>query len=206
MKPDAKSIAKANVPTEAPDSSIGVQVPPGKMPKLGRRQRAVKKASNADLTFRSREHHLSSLPVSALLKIRMRDLELTNSDLQRVMGYDHPNVVAMMRTGAMRMPAIKVVEVARPLQVDPAFLLRKVLGENDAALWGVIESVMGDRLITADEMAFVRRVREMLDGHDVDLVGDAEFMRQVTAALTRIAERQKELTQAALVAEVGAPK
>lgn len=158
------------------------------------------KVPGATPSFRQRDHQYSALPVKTLLKVRMRDLELTNSDLQRVMGYDRPNVVAMMRSGTMRLPVGKVAEVARKLQVDPVFLLGKVLAENDAALWEVISSVMGDRLITANEMRLVNLVRKVLDGHDVDLAEDGEFAQVVTASLAKVVERQKALNEAALVA------
>jgi len=164
----------------------------------GRRINA--KSPRADCTFRQRAHHYSALPVKTLLKVRMRDLELTNSDMQRVMGYDRPNVVAMMRTGSMRLPVTKVAEVAKILHVDPAFLLGKVLAENDAALWDVIASIMGDRLITANEMAFVILARGVLNGHDVDLTDDAEFVQVVTPSLMKMADRQNALTKAAMVA------
>lgn len=168
--------------------------------------RTTKKPLRADCNFRQRDHHYTALPVSTVLKVRMRDLEVTNSDLQRVMGYDRPNVVAMMRTGSMRLPVTKVAEVAKKLHVDPVFLLGKVLAENDAALWGVIASIMGDRLITANEMTLIASMRTVLDGHDVDLTEVPEFMQVVTASLAAIVSRQNALTKAAMVAIAVADK
>ena len=163
-------------------------------------KRISAKPPHADCTFRQRAHRYSALPVKTLLKVRMRDLELTNSDLQKVMGYDKPNVVAMMRSGSMRLPVNKVAEVAKVLVVDPVFLLGKVLAENDSALWDVIVSIMGDRLITANEMALIDRVRKVLDGHDVNLAELDEFMQVVNPVLIRLVECEDAMTKAAVTA------
>ena len=80
--------------------------------------RAIKNSPSADCNFRQRAHHYSALPVKTLFRVRMRDLDLTNSDIQPVMGYAKPNVIAMMRTGSMRLPVTKVAEVAKILEVD----------------------------------------------------------------------------------------
>jgi hypothetical protein len=183
----------------APESVTHDQSAETGMPNQSK-QRVIESVPLAEQDFRQRNHRYSALPVKTLLKVRMRDLDLTNSDLQRVMGYDRPNVVAMMRSGSMRLPVSKVAEVAKTLQVDPVFLLGKVLAENDAALWDVIASIMGDRLITANEMALITQVREVLDGHDVNFAEAPEFVAEVTAALAEIVDRQNALTQAAVVA------
>ena len=192
----------ANTMTTAQGSLMHDQSADTKLPKQ-RTTRANNKSPRADCTFRQRAHQYSALPVKTLLKVRMRDLDLTNSDLQKVMGYDKPNVVAMIRTGSMRLPVGKVATVAKMLQVDPVFLLGKVLAENDAALWDVISSVMGDRLITANEMALIDLVRKVLDGHDVSLTEVQEFTEGVTASLLKIVDRQNALMRAAVVASDG---
>ena len=187
----------------APELLMHEQSPDATLPNL-RMKRVNKQVPRTEQTFRYRNHRYTALPVKALLKVRMRDLDLTNSDMQQVMGYDRPNVIAMMRGGSMRLPVSKVAEVAKKLQVDPVYLLSKVLAENDAALWDVISSVLGDRLITANEMDLVNLVRKLMDGHDVSLTEVPEFMSVVTASLMKIVDRQNALTKAAVVAIDGA--
>ena len=76
----------------------------------------------------------TALPVKDVLKIRMKALGLRNTDMQRALGYPMPNVISMMKTGSMKPPANKVLAIAEMLKVDPVFLLRKVIAENEPAL------------------------------------------------------------------------
>jgi hypothetical protein len=183
----------------APESVTHDKSVSPKLPNQGK-QRTIEPVPLDGQDFRQRNHRYSGLPVKTLLKVRMRDLDLTNSDLQRAMGYDRPNVVAMMRSGSMRLPVSKVAEVAKMLQVDPVFLLGKVLAENDAALWDVIASVMYDRLITANEIALITWVRQVLDGHDVNFAEVSELFAGMKAVLAPIVARRNALNDAPLTA------
>ena len=148
--------------------------------------------------FRNRTHRYSALPVKDVLKIRMKDLGLKNSDMQRALNYPHPNVIAMMKSGSMRLPASKVIAAAQLLQVDPTFLLGKVIAENDPALWDVISSLMGKQLITVNELAMVKLMRQGLGGHDIDLTQSPNLTRAIAPHLMAIAEREKAATQATI--------
>lgn len=148
--------------------------------------------------FRDRDHRFTALPVKDVLKIRMKDLGVKNPELQKALGYPMPNVIAMMKTGSMRLPCNKVPAAAKLLQVDPVFLLAKVIAENDRDLWDVIASLLGDRLITANEMDLVNLVRQRLDGHDVGLAKSPGFIAALTPQLASIVERENALAQAAI--------
>ena len=131
----------------------------------------------------ARPDRLTALPVKEILKSRLKDLELKNTDLQKALGYPRPNVIAMMKKGTMRLPANKAVIAAELLEVDPVFLLSKVIAESDADLWDVISLVMADRLITANEMAVLRLLRQLLNGHDVNLAESRVFQQAVESAI-----------------------
>lgn len=148
--------------------------------------------------FRERDHRFTALPVKDVLKIRMKDLSIKNTVLQQALGYPMPNVIAMMKTGSMRLPSNKVPAAAELLQVDAKFLLAKVIAENDPELWDVISSLLGDQLITANEMALINLVRQKLDGHDVSLAKSPDFIQAITPSLTAIVERENALAQAAI--------
>lgn len=148
--------------------------------------------------FRARDHRLTALPVKDVLKIRMKDLGLKNPELQKALGYPMPNVIAMMKTGSMRLPSNKVPAAAELLQVDPKFLLAKVIAENDPELWDVIASLLGDQLITANEMELIKLVRQVLDGHDVSLAQSPAFVEALHPALNEIVKRESALAHAAI--------
>jgi len=138
------------------------------------------------------------MPVKDVLKIRMKDLGIKNVDLQKALDYSMPNVIAMIKSGGMKLPAGKAVIAAKLLEVDPVFLLSKVIAESDPALWDAISEVMGEHLITANELDLLKLVRNGLDGHDVNLAESPEFLQAITPALNAIVERQNELARAAL--------
>jgi hypothetical protein len=146
----------------------------------------------------ARDPRYSALPVKDILTIRLKDLGLKNTDLQKALGYDYPNVIAMMKTGSMRLPPSKAVIAARLLKIDPIFLLGKVIAENDPDLWDAISSVMADQLVTANELELIRLVRQGLDGHDVNLTQSPALVEAVNQELKEILERQNALALAAI--------
>jgi hypothetical protein len=148
--------------------------------------------------FRERDHRFTALPVKDVLKVRMKELGIKNPELQKALDYPMPNVIAMMKSGTMRLPATKALATAALLQVDPVFLVAKVLSENDADLWDVIESLLGNQLVTANEMALIKLVRQGLDGHDVNLAQSPAFVRAIKPQLAAIAKRETALAQAAI--------
>lgn len=148
--------------------------------------------------FRARPHNLTKMPVKDVLKIRMKDLGIKNTDLQKALGYNHPNVIAMMREGKMRLPPGKATVTANLLGLDPVFLLGKVVAENDPELWESISGLMADRLVTANEVTLLALMRQRLEGHDVDLAQSPEFVAAIEPVLKLIADRETAMAQAAL--------
>lgn len=183
--------AQTNTPDMAnvTDHAMPINMSPETMPK-----------PNAASTenFRERDHRFTALPVKDVLKVRMKELGIKNPELQKALDYPMPNVIAMMKSGTMRLPATKALATAALLQVDPVFLLAKVLSENDADLWDVIESLLGNQLVTANEMALIKLVRQGLDGHDVNLAQSPAFVRAIKPQLAAIAKRETALAQAAI--------
>ena len=132
--------------------------------------------------FRQRDHRFSALPLKDVLKIRMKDLGIKNVDLQKILNYPAANVIAMIKGGSMRLPEGKAVQVADVLQLDRTFVLGKVISENNAELWAAITTVMGDRLVSASELALAQLVRKALDGHDVNLAESPGFVALIAVA------------------------
>lgn len=150
------------------------------------------------LNVRMRDPRFTALPVKDILKIRMDDLGIKNPDLQKALGYAKPNVIAMMRSGTMNFPASKTLVAARLLVLDPVFLLSKVIAENDPALWDAISAVMGEYLMTKNELALINMVRQGLDGLDVNLAESPAFIQGVAQELKATLDRENALTQAAI--------
>jgi hypothetical protein len=158
---------------------------------------STQKNSGDTPNFRGRSHRFTAMPVKDVLRISMKDLGIKNRAVQEALGYPTPNVIAMMKTGSMRVPANKVLVVAEMLQIDPTFLLGKVIAENDPELWEVISALVGNQLVSANELALIRLVRKELDGHDVNLAEAPAFVDAALPVLKEILDRQNALAQAA---------
>lgn len=81
--------------------------------------------------------------VAQLIQARQNELGTTDQQVALALGYDHENVIAMIKRGAMRLPINKVIEMAGVLDVDAAALLRLTLGENDPLMLQTIEKILG---------------------------------------------------------------
>jgi hypothetical protein len=77
------------------------------------------------------------------------------------LGYEHPNVISMIKTGTTKLPVEKVGLMARALNVDPAKLLRLVLDEYNPGLYSVIEDCLANPLLSRSECKFIASVRKM---------------------------------------------
>ena len=155
-------------------------------------------AAKISKSFRERDHRFTAMPVKDVLKIRLKDLGIKNVELAHSLGYPNGNVIAMMKGGSMRLPANKASMAAKMLQVDPVFLLGKVVSENDPDLWDAISALSGRCLVTASELALIKLVRSQLDGHDVNLAEAPEFTQAVTPMLKAILQRENALAAAAI--------
>lgn len=107
--------------------------------------------------------------------------DLTNVKIAQRLGYARPNVIAMIKTGAMKLPINKVPELARLLGLDPVGLLKRVLGEYEPTTWDTLQTVFGSKLITENEMALVWLFRRFAGGDDPDLTSNPLFVAGLDA-------------------------
>jgi hypothetical protein len=80
------------------------------------------------------------------------------------------------------------------LQLDPAFILGKMLNENDPQLWDTIQKIIGNKIVSEAEFNTAAFLRAELDGFDIDLSKNAEFVAAVTPVLAKLRSKEsKEL-------------
>lgn len=58
------------------------------------------------------------------LRTEMEASDMSNVQLADLLGYDHPNIISMFRSGKTRVPLAKVPALARALGLDARELLR----------------------------------------------------------------------------------
>lgn len=149
--------------------------------------------------FRLREHRVSSLSIKDILKTRIKDLGLKNTEVQEALNYPNPNVIAMIKAGKMNLPPEKAYAAASILQLDPVFMIMKTLQESNALLHDSIVRVLGKQLITENELALLALFRNESKGHDIDFTASEEFLQATLPVIRQLAAKEGELLQAALV-------
>lgn len=141
---------------------------------------------------------MSSLPLNAYLTVKIAESGKSNTEIADALGYPRPNVVAMLKTGSMRLPLNKVSAMAKVLEIDKIFLLEKVMTESTPEMWEALKAIIGPNLISQAELKLVEFVRGELDGADVDVTASPEFTEGAKVVLKGLRERYLAETQATL--------
>lgn len=153
--------------------------------------------STVKKSHRERIRASSKLSVSELIRLGLDDSGMTNVEFSQRLGYDKPNVIAMIKKGDMRLPHSKVLAASQALGLDPVFLLRKVITESDAELWASIEKIMGDAFVSAEEMKLIQFIRERSQGLDVRLTEDPAAVEAIGGLVDQAVVRNEALIQGA---------
>jgi hypothetical protein len=85
-------------------------------------------------------------------------------------GYDKPNIITMFKQGKTRIPLDKVGSLARALEIDPALLLEKVMGEYMPDTLAALQSVLDGLQLTQNERELIAAYRHRAEGKDVSAV------------------------------------
>lgn len=82
-------------------------------------------------------------------------------EIAEAIGFDHPNIITMLKQGQTKVPLARVGALARVLDVNAAHLMRMVLEEYIPETWRAIEEAMDRMILSEHEEQLVRRFREM---------------------------------------------
>jgi DNA-binding CsgD family transcriptional regulator len=129
------------------------------------------------------------LTLHAFLLLKLSETGLTNAEIAEKLGYDRGNVIAMLKSGSMKLPLNKIAAMADVIGVDRVYLLEKALMEVDPSLWDILSNVMGGRPITNNERALLDHIRGFAGDLDIDWTSEAEFTRTIDPVLKSTAKR-----------------
>lgn len=93
--------------------------------------------------------------------------DVAQKDIAAALGYEKPNVITMIKQGKCKLPLNKVGPLAKVLNVDPVHLLRMVMAEYMPDTWQSIQDLVGQSLVSKNELAIIEIIRESC--RDVDL-------------------------------------
>ncbi|MBI5277347.1 MAG: helix-turn-helix transcriptional regulator [Burkholderiales bacterium] len=120
----------------------------------------------------------------------------TNVEIAEALGYPRSNVIAMLKTGSMKLPLDKVGPMARVLGIDPVHLLDRILAESSPNTWAALREVLGNRLVTDNEYQLVEFVRGHVGGYDPRLTEFDDFRDVLAPELTKIAHFERQRAEA----------
>ncbi len=111
---------------------------------------------------------------------------LTQTEIATRLGYDRPNLITMFKQGSTKVPVNRIGPLARILDVDAMWLLRRALREYSPDLWEALEETLGPR-VTANELEILGALRVATDDANPRLNGPAAKAKveELAAVLTR---------------------
>lgn len=101
--------------------------------------------------------------LSELLREYIDASPKTQREIAAEIGYDHPNVISMLKQGHMKLPLDKAPAMAAALDVDKATLLNDVLREYHPKAYIAILQCLGP-ILTDNEAALVACARDFSGG------------------------------------------
>lgn len=127
-------------------------------------------------------HHFISLAIAATGK--------SNQEIAEEIGMSRGNVIAMIRSGSMKLPINRVSAMAKAVNVDPVTLLRKVMTPGDLEVLKTLEEVAGTRAISENEFGLIEFVRHHSKNLDIAWQSRPEFAEPLLEAIERIKNRE----------------
>lgn len=125
----------------------------------------------------------------------------TQKEIAEEVKYDKPNIITMFKQGKTRVSINKVPAFAKALGVDEVHFLRLTMSEYMPETWEVIESVLGDSILSESERDLVKLLRETTGGVELgprtqeereEFVAMVEKWRKREEALLDAARRRVE--------------
>ena len=106
------------------------------------------------------------ITVAQFISQRINESNKSQREIAAEAGFDNPNVVTMLKQGHTKVPLARVGVLARALGIDPAHLLRLVMGEYMPDTWAAVEDVLSGTMLTKNErelIACYRRISKDTD-------------------------------------------
>jgi transcriptional regulator with XRE-family HTH domain len=88
--------------------------------------------------------------VAEFLTDRIASIDKTQIQISEESGFEHPNIISMLKGGQTKLPINRVFLLAKALEVEPAYLLRIAMMEYMQEEWECIEMLRAFRESTGD--------------------------------------------------------
>lgn len=129
------------------------------------------------------ESALSQPVIPTLIAESQELLGKSDQQLAKELGFDHPNIITLIKAGSMKLPMSKVPQLARAIDYAESDLLRTVLIDYAPELMAVIDKVWRPLGLTTNERNLVQSFRDLAKGRDVvPVVMDGQSIIALIAA------------------------
>lgn len=105
--------------------------------------------------------------VSKLIADHQKCLNIDDAQLAMALGFERPNIIAIIKAGRLLLPANKVAAFAAALSINPAYFLRTFLAETAPDVLAAVDALLVPQLLTANEAKLVENYRQLSRGQDV---------------------------------------
>lgn len=113
--------------------------------------------------------------VSALLEVS----EKSQRQIAEEIGYDRPNIIAMFKMGATKVPLTKIGPLAKALNADPGHMMRLALETYSPETYEAIKDHLGD--VTSEHEREILKVIRKASGN-----GDPKLTTKQEEALEKL--------------------
>lgn len=110
-------------------------------------------------------------PVAAFIRQRIPQVGKTQFQIAREAGFDHPNIITMIKQGKTRLPLAKVGRMANALETDPVFLMKLCLCTYHHDTWQYVEPMFSS-MLTGDEEMMLHNWRKFVGKPSIAVLTD----------------------------------
>lgn len=84
----------------------------------------------------------------------------TQTEIAREMGFSTPNLITMIKKGAVKLPMAQVMPMAKALGIDPLHLYKMAMQEYYPESWAMVETMLRQPVLTANELTLIDVIRQ----------------------------------------------
>lgn len=113
-------------------------------------------------------HPYQHSPAAALVADRVRDLAhcKTQAEIAAEAGFPNPNMLTYLKNGRNKVPLDRVPNLAKALEVDPAYMMRLSLDQSIGATAAkAITEILGTP-VSENERLWLEEIRDASDNSD----------------------------------------
>lgn len=103
---------------------------------------------------------------------------VSQKEIAERLNYEKPNIITMFKQGKTKVPLNKIAPLAKILGIDPVHFLRLAMLEYSPETWEVLESMIGQRMVSDSEQHILDIMRSATANYEVPLTP----MREVELA------------------------